>query len=60
MSVGDPKHAKIVEMITDALKLIDELSAKENMEYMAKRNFEVWKDIYEKEYQMPLSYGENK
>lgn len=37
-----------------------ELSAKENMEYMAKRNFEVWKEIYEKEYQMPLSYSENK
>lgn len=32
VSVGDPKHAKIVEMITDALKLIDELSAKEKYE----------------------------
>ncbi len=36
-----------------------ELTPKENMEYMAKRNFEVWKEIYEKEYQMPLSYLSN-
>ena len=33
------------------------LNPKENMEYMAKRNFEVWKDIYEKEYDMPLEYS---
>ena len=34
-----------------------ELNHKQNMEYMAQRNFEVWKDIYEKEYQIPLSYS---
>ena len=34
-----------------------ELSNKENMEYMAQRNFEVWKEIYEKEYSMPLIYN---
>ncbi len=33
-----------------------ELTARENMEYMAQRNFEVWKEIYEKEYDMPLKY----
>ena len=36
-----------------------ELNHKENMEYMAKRNFEVWKDIYEKEYGMKLEYKGN-
>ena len=33
-----------------------ELGLKENMEYMANANFEVWKEIYEKEYGMPLEY----
>ena len=32
------------------------LDLKANMEYMAKANFEVWKEIYEKEYGMPLEY----
>ncbi len=34
-----------------------ELGLKENMEYMANANFEVWKEIYEKEYGMPLEYN---
>ncbi len=33
-----------------------ELSYKENMRYMAKENYRVWKEIYEKEYDMPLIY----
>ena len=33
-----------------------ELKPKENMEYMAQKNFEVWKEIYEREYAMPLEY----
>ncbi|MBO5313596.1 MAG: 1-acyl-sn-glycerol-3-phosphate acyltransferase [Clostridia bacterium] len=35
------------------------LTPKENMEYMAKKNFAVWKEIYEREYGMPLTYLEN-
>ena len=26
------------------------------MEYMAKKNFRIWKEIYEREYAMPLIY----
>lgn len=33
-----------------------ELSYKENLEYMANKNYEVWKEIYEREYSMPLVY----
>ena len=33
-----------------------DLSARQNMEYLANRNFEVWKEIYESEYGMPLEY----
>lgn len=29
---------------------------RENMEYLARENFKVWKKIYEKEYSMPLTY----
>lgn len=32
------------------------LTPRENMEYMAKKNFKIWKSIYEKEYAMPLTY----
>lgn len=32
------------------------LTPRENMEYMAKKNFKVWKEIYEKEYCMPLTF----
>lgn len=32
-------------------------SARENMEYMANENFRIWKEIYEKEYGMPLIYN---
>ena len=32
-------------------------SNRENMEYMAEENFKVWKEIYEKEYSMPLIYS---
>ena len=34
-----------------------ELSPRENMEYMAEENFKVWREIYEREYAMPLSYN---
>ena len=33
------------------------LSYKENMAYMAEENYRVWKEIYEKEYDMPLIYN---
>lgn len=36
------------------------LTPRENMEYMAKKNFSVWKEIYEKEYAMPLTYTTKK
>lgn len=33
------------------------LTPRENMEYMAKKNFKLWKSIYEREYGMPLTYS---
>jgi 1-acyl-sn-glycerol-3-phosphate acyltransferase len=33
-----------------------ELNYKENLEYMAEENFKAWKEIYEREYQIPLKY----
>ena len=33
---------------------------KENMELMANKNFKIWRDIYEKEYNMPLIYETKK
>ena len=35
----------------------DDLDNKANMQYMADKNFEIWKEIYEKEYDMPLDYS---
>ncbi len=35
-----------------------ELSDKENMDYMRDKNYEVWKELYEKTYGIPLTYGE--
>ena len=32
-------------------------SARENMEYMAKENYKIWKNIYESEYSIPLTYS---
>ena len=34
----------------------DNLNYKENIEYLAKENFKVWKEIYEQEYQTELKY----
>ncbi len=34
------------------------LSDKENVEYMKEKNYEVWKELYEKVYCIPLKYGE--
>ena len=36
-----------------------DLSTRENTEYMLKENERVWKEIYEKEYQIPLEYTTN-
>lgn len=36
-----------------------ELNTRENTEYMLKENERVWKEIYEREYQMPLEYTTN-
>ena len=36
------------------------LSQKENMEYIAKKNFKFWKKVYEEEYSMPLTYSTKK
>ena len=33
-----------------------DLSYRENMQMMMESNAEVWKEIYEREYQIPLSY----
>ena len=33
-----------------------DLNYKENLEYMAKENFDAWKEIYEREYQTKLKY----
>ena len=35
-------------------------TTRENMEYMAKQNFKVWREIYEREYSMPLTYTTEK
>jgi hypothetical protein len=32
------------------------LSTRKNTTEMMKKNYEVWKEIYEKEYQIPLTY----
>lgn len=37
-----------------------ELSDKENIEYMKNTNYKVWKELYEKTYGIPLTYGEQK
>lgn len=38
----------------------NELSVNENTEYLKAKNFEIWKDLYEKVYKIPLEYaGEN-
>lgn len=34
----------------------EDLSNKENAEYMKQKNYEVWKDVYEKTYNIPLTY----
>ncbi|MBO4251909.1 MAG: 1-acyl-sn-glycerol-3-phosphate acyltransferase [Clostridia bacterium] len=34
------------------------LSDKENAEYLKNKNYEIWKDLYEKVYGIPLKYGE--
>ena len=38
----------------------ENVSYKENMTYMAEENYRVWKEIYEKEYDMPLIYSTKK
>ncbi len=35
-----------------------EFSFKENVEYLKNENYRLWKDLYEKVYQIPLKYGE--
>ena len=35
-----------------------ELSDKENAEYLKTKNYELWKDLYEQVYGIPLKYGE--
>lgn len=35
-------------------------TTRENMEHMAKQNFKVWREIYEREYSMPLTYTTEK
>ena len=35
-------------------------TVRENCAMMAEKNFAVWKDIYEREYGVPLRYGEEK
>ena len=36
----------------------EELSDKENAEYLKTKNFELWKNLYEEVYGVPLNYGE--
>ena len=36
----------------------DDLTEKQNAEYMREENYKVWKELYEKVYQIPLKYGE--
>ena len=36
----------------------EELSVKDNMEYLQQENYKVWKELYERVYGVPLTYGE--
>ncbi len=36
----------------------EDLSEKENAEFMKEENYKVWKELYERVYQIPLKYGE--
>ena len=36
---------------------MEDLDNKANMQYLADKNFEVWKEIYESEYGIPLDYS---
>ncbi len=36
----------------------ENLSVKENTEYLKEENYRVWKELYEKVYKIPLKYGE--
>lgn len=38
----------------------EELSIKENTEYLKEENFKAWKELYERVYNIPLEYAENK
>ena len=37
----------------------EELSVKQNAEYMKEENFKAWKEVYEREYGVPLRYAED-
>lgn len=52
---GFPMQEYIVN-ITEPIYPDENLSQKENTEKMLKQNFEVWKEIYEKFYGIPLEY----
>jgi hypothetical protein len=34
-----------------------ELTVKENAEYMKEQNFSAWKEVYQREYGVPLEYA---
>ena len=36
----------------------EELSEKENIKYMKEKNYELWKDLYERVYGEELKYGD--
>ena len=46
--------------IEKPIYLDENLSKKQNIEMMKEKNFEVWKNIYEKFYQIPLTYTTEK
>lgn len=52
---GFPMQEYIVN-ITEPIYPDENLSQKENTEKMLKQNFEVWKEVYEKFYGIPLEY----
>ena len=46
--------------IEEPIYPIPNLSAKENIEYMKNKNFEIWKNVYEDFYKIPLEYTTEK
>jgi 1-acyl-sn-glycerol-3-phosphate acyltransferase len=57
-SDGYPVQAYTMNVLP-AIYPDEKLSLKENMENIREKNYQIWKETYEKFYGIPLVYGEN-